>query len=159
MGITALVFSKIPALLAMSGKDIALLVVCGLAIIFLIALVAVSFRLNIIRKRAEAEEKHADKVKIVKGVRYSEDDAIAEGEGMNVTHAPGDFILVRGETYHAEKGGKLLPGVYTALSASGSEENFKLRIGGFVKNFAHGDSVVLAEGEEITAVSAPVILR
>ena len=37
MGITALVFSKIPALLAMSGKDIALLVVCGLAIIFLIA--------------------------------------------------------------------------------------------------------------------------
>ena len=73
MGITALVFSKIPALLAMSGKDIALLVVCGLAIIFLIALVAVSFRLNIIRKRAEAEEKHADKVKIVKGVRYSEE--------------------------------------------------------------------------------------
>ena len=103
MGITALVFSKIPALLAMSGKDIALLVVCGLAIIFLIALVAVSFRLNIIRKRAEAEEKHADKVKIVKGVRYSEDDAIADGDGMNVTHAPGDFILVRGETYRAEK--------------------------------------------------------
>ena len=122
MGITALVFSKIPALLAMSGKDIALLVVCGLAITFLIALVAVSFRLNIIRKRAEAEEKHADKVKIVKGVRYSEDDAIADGEGMNVTHAPGDFILVRGETYRAEKGGKLLkkefPSLYIFLKIS-----------------------------------------
>ena len=159
MGTTTLVFSKVLTLLSMSAKDIALLSISGLAILFLIALVAVSFRLNIIRKRAEAEEKHAEKVKIVKGVRYSEDDAIADREGMNVSHLPGDFILVRGETYRAEKGGKLLPGVYTALSASGSEENFKLRIGGFVKNFAHGDSVVLAEGEEITAVSAPVILR
>lgn len=159
MGTTTLVFSKVLTLLSMSAKDIALLSISGLAILFLIALVAVSFRLNAVRKRAEAEEKHAEKVKIVKGVRYSEDDAIADREGMNVSHLPGDFILVRGETYRVEKGGKLLPGVYTALSASGSEENFKLRIGGLVKNFVHGDSVVLAEGEEITAVSASVILR
>lgn len=63
MGITALVFSKIPALLAMSGKDIALLVVCGLAIIFLIALVAVSFRLNIIRNARKRRKNTRTKLK------------------------------------------------------------------------------------------------
>ena len=78
---------------------------------------------------------------------------------MNVTHLPNDFILARNEVYRAVKGGKLLPGVYTALSANGGDRNFKLRVGGLVKNFVHGDEVVLGEGEEVCAVSATVILR
>ena len=97
-------------------------------------------------------------MKIVKGVRYSTDDVIEDADGMNVTHLPGDFLLSRGEVYRAERGGKLLPGVYTALSAEGGGE-FKIRISGLVKNFSHGDKIVIGDGDEISAVSASVILR
>lgn len=143
----------------MQPKDVVILVLAICAGIFLIALLVLAFKLRKIKKQAEAEEERAAKVKIVGGVRYSADDAIADREGMNVTHLPNDFILARNEVYRAEKGGKLLPGVYTALSANGGDRNFKLRVGGLVKNFVHGDEVVLGDGEEICAVSATVILR
>jgi hypothetical protein len=143
----------------MQPKDVVILVLAICAGIFLIALLALALKLRSIKKQAESGEERAAKVKIVGGVRYSEDDAIADPEGMNVTHLPNDFILARNEVYRAEKGGKLLPGVYTALSANGSDRNFKLRVGGLVKNFVHGDEVVLGEGEEVCAVSATVILR
>lgn len=143
----------------MQPKDVVILVLAICAGIFLIALLLLALKLRSIKKQAESGEERAAKVKIVGGVRYSEDDAIADEEGMNVTHLPNDFILARNEVYRAEKGGKLLPGVYTALSANGGDRNFKLRVGGLVKNFVHGDEVVLGEGEEVCAVSATVILR
>lgn len=143
----------------MAPKDIALLVIGILAGVFAVILIVLSVKLHAVKKKAESGETHAEKIKIVKGVRYSEEDAITDNEGMNVTHTPNDFILVRNEVYRAERGGKLLPGMYTALSTNGGDRNFKLRIGGLVKNFVHGDSVVLGEGEEICAVSATVILR
>ena len=121
----------------MEPKEIALIAVSVAAGVFLIALIVLTLKLHGVKKRAESDEKRAD----------------------NVTHLPGDFILSKNEVYRAEKGGKLLPGVYTALSVGGNDKNFKLRVGGLVKNFVHGDSVVLGDGEEICAVSASVILR
>ena len=38
-------------------------------------------------------------------------------------------------------------------------ETFKLRLCGIVREYNHGDTVVLGEGEEICAVSASIILR
>ena len=128
----------------MQPKDVVILVLAICAGIFLIALLALALKLRSIKKQAESGEERAAKVKIVGGVRYSEDDAIADPEGMNVTHLPNDFILARNDT---------------ALSANGGDRNFKLRVGGLVKNFVHGDEVVLGEGEEVCAVSATVILR
>ena len=143
----------------MEPKELALIAVSVAAGVFLIALIVLTLKLRGVKKRAESDEKRADKVKIVQGVRYSEDDVISTEAGINVTHLPGDFILSKNEVYRAEKGGKLLPGIYTALSVGGNDKNFKLRVGGLVKNFVHGDSVVLGDGEEICAVSASVILR
>ena len=133
----------------MEPKELALIAVSVAAGVFLIALIVLTLKLRGVKKRAESDEKRADKVKIVQGVRYSEDDVISTEAGINVTHLPGDFILSKNEVYRAEKGGKLLPGVYTALSVGGNDKNFKLRVGGLVKNFVHGDSVVLGDGEEI----------
>lgn len=143
----------------MTKQQIVLLVLGILLAIFVIALIIVSVKLHKISKAAEAEEKHADKVKVVKGVRYSEEAAISDGDGMNISHSKGDFILVKNEVYRAKRGGELMPGVYTALSTNGSDRSFKLRIGGLVKNFVHGDEIVLGEGETISAVSGSVILR
>ena len=57
-----------------------------------------------------------------------------------------------------KKAGSFCPGSIPRFP-SGETINFKLRVGGLVKNFVHGDSVVLGDGEEICAVSASVILR
>ena len=111
------------------------------------------------REKKSADASRADKVKIVDGVRYSVNDRIQTEEGVNVTLAQGDFLLQRGISYRAEKGGALLPGTYTVLAASDAAHTFKLRSGGFVRDFHHGDTVVLAEGDEICAVSCTVILR
>ena len=47
----------------------------------------------------------------------------------------------------------------TALAASDAATSFKLRAGGLVRSYNHGDTLVLAEGEEVCAVSCNVILR
>ena len=93
------------------------------------------------------------------GERYSADPKIARDGQANVSHAEGDFVLAAGKTYRAKKDGELLPGAYTVLAANDATHSFKLRVGGFVRNFVHGDALVLNENEEVCAVSVSVILR
>lgn len=143
----------------MQPKDVAILILSVTTAIFFVFSLVLYLKMRKITQREKAEQTLADEVKIVDGVRYSQEKAIADSDGMNVTHLQNDFILVKNKVYRAEKGGKLLPGAYTALSAGGNDENFKLRVGGLVKNFVHGNKIVLGEGEEICAVSASVILR
>ncbi|MDD6995711.1 MAG: hypothetical protein SPH68_04170 [Candidatus Borkfalkiaceae bacterium] len=143
----------------MHPKDVAILVLSVTTAIFFVASLVLFLKMRKITRREKAQEERADKVKIVQGVRYSQDEAISDRDGMNVTHLQNDFILSRNKVYRAEKGGELMPGVYTALSANGNDRNFKLRVGGLVKNFVHGDEVVIGDGEEICAASATVILR
>ena len=143
----------------MQPKDVAILILSVTTAIFFVFSLVLYLKMRKITQREKSEQTLADEVKIVDGVRYSQEKAIADSDGMNVTHLQNDFILVKNKVYRAEKGGKLQPGAYTALSAGGNEENFKLRVGGLVKNFVHGDKIVLGEGEEICAVSASVILR
>jgi hypothetical protein len=143
-------------ILALGLKEWTIIILLVLLALFLVALLVIGLKLHKIKKRAEM---HADTVKIVDGVRYSTDKAISDSEGMNISHLPNDFVLKCGETYTAHKDGSLLPGVYTALSANGNDRNFKLRVGGLVKNYTHGDELVLADGDQITAVSTTVILR
>ena len=101
----------------------------------------------------------ADAVKIIDGVRYSKSDAVSDNGEVQVTHRVGDFVLARGEEKTAEKDGELLPGTYTVLATSDGTAAFKLRLGGLVREYKHGDTVVLGDGEHICAVSCSVILR
>lgn len=111
------------------------------------------------RERAANDKNRAGKVKIKNGVRYSADDRITGEEGALVTLAEGDFLLKKGKVYRADKDGELLPGTYTVLASGDAAHAFKLRAGGYVRDYRHGDTLVLAEGEEISAVSCNVILR
>ena len=76
-------------------------------------------------------------------MRYSEDDAIEKDGAANITFQKGDFMLPRGETFTAERGKKPMPGTYTVLAASENTPSFKLRVGGLVRTYAHGDTLVL----------------
>lgn len=111
-------------------------------------------------KKPSGSEATAGKVKVVDGVRYSESAGIEDSAGnVSVTHNEGDVVLAAGKTYKAEKGGSLMPGKYTVLSAHGGADSFNIRTGGFVREYKHGDELVLADGDEITAVSHAVVLR
>ena len=67
----------------MQPKDVAILVLSIVAAIFFVALLVLYLKLRKIAKIANAQEERADKVKIVEGVRYSQEKAIADSDGMN----------------------------------------------------------------------------
>ena len=102
----------------------------------------------------------SDNVKIKNGVRYTVDGKeITENGDLKITHKERDFILSRGVTYEVRKGGALIPGKYTILSAEENTTSFNLRVDGFVREFKHADDIVLNDGDIISAVSHSVILR
>ena len=112
------------------------------------------------RGRKNAKNIKADNVKIINGVRYTTDKAemTADGEAA-ITHLVGDFILERGVSYTVRKNSRLIPGKYTILSGVEGVEAFNVRIGGFVREIKHAADIVLSEGDEISSVSHPSILR
>lgn len=143
----------------MEPLKIVLIVVGVIAVILLIALITVSVKLLNLKRRVSSEKSDAAEIEISNGVRYTKEREVFDADGMNVTHNKGDIVLVRNRTYRVGQGNGILPGAYTALSASGNEAGFKLRIGGVVKSYTHGDRIVLGSGDEITAVSSGVVLR
>ncbi len=143
----------------MTIEQIIILVLAIALAAAIIAAVAIYVKYRAQKKKTAAGARYAEEVVVKDGVRYSADASVERGGAVNVSHAEGDFVLAAGKTYRAEKDSDLLPGTYTALAANDAAHTFKLRVGGLVRNFSHGDTIVLKEGEEICAVSGSVILR
>lgn len=99
------------------------------------------------------------RVKIRKGVRYSTDERIEKDNEANITYNQKDFILEINKDYVVGENKKLLPGTYTVLASNEENTKFNLRIGGVVREYTHGQKIVLSKGETITSVSHIVILR
>lgn len=97
-------------------------------------------------------------VKVKKGVRYSTDERIEKNNEANITYNQKDIILEINKDYVVGEG-KMLPGTYTVLASNEENTKFNLRIGGVVREYTHGQKIVLSKGETITAVSHIVILR
>lgn len=107
-----------------------------------------------------AAQQQVEDIKVKDGVRYTENTNTQNTNGeMNVTFNRKDVVVGVQTTKVAQKGGELLPGKYTILSASSDQPTFNVRIGKFVKEYKHGDVVVLAEGDEVTPTSHTIILR
>ena len=110
-------------------------------------------------KDMHSGSEEVEKIKVVDGVRYTQDKAVKKDGELNVTHNVGDITLVRGKEYQVVKNGEIMPGKYQILTSDGSTEIFNIRIGNFVREFAHNTPIVLAEGDKICSVSHTVILR
>ena len=105
-------------------------------------------------------EREVDQVNIKKGVRYTEDQTVVDENGnMNVSFGQGDVVLQQNVTEVVGPKNKVKPGKYTLLSSKDEDEKFNLRVGAYVKEYKHNQKIVLAEGQEITAVNCTVILR
>lgn len=137
-----------------TDASVVLSVVLLAVAVVLLVLSVVFFALSRSRKNKPADEAKEEKIKVVDGVRYAEEPSVKK-----VSHREGDYVLTVGKTAKAEKDGELLPGQYTVLSGADGVQSFNVRVGGFVREFHHGDTIVLGDGEEITAVSHTVVLR
>jgi hypothetical protein len=134
---------------------------CALVTLLAVILVIVfALKASKARRQRNSNATVAAKVKIHKGVRYSANtEAIAINDEMNISHVKGDFNVKKGELYTASRRGALLPGKYTILSTAGSEEKFNIRIGRYLREYSHGDVIVLPDGETIICPSHSIILR
>ena len=138
------------------------IVVLSLALALIVTGVTFILYARSVKRKQEAQEAQktqADRVIVKDGVRYDLNNATTGADGTaKVTFTEKDFTLSRGTAYRAQKGGKLLPGKYTVLSTSG-DTAVSIRLGGFVREYKHGEGIVIADGDEITAVSHTVLLR
>ena len=140
----------------MTREQIVIVILSVAAAALAVALIAVAARLARMKKQGRD---YADSVRVIDGVRYSRDTAVTRDGEINVSYQKGDFILEQGKTYTAVRKGALMPGTYTLLASGDPTQTFKLRAGGYVRDYKHGDTLVLAEGDSVCAVSCNVILR
>lgn len=128
-----------------------------LFLVFLIATIVLASKNKKYKKRLRGDS--VEDVKIIDGVRYSISDTAVKNGEVKVSHVKGDILLRSGRTYKAKKDTTLIPGKYTVLSADENSDSFNVRIGGYVREIRHFDSIVLSEGDEISPVSHNIILR
>ena len=125
-----------------------------------LVVVALAWIITAIVKHKNNSKYRVDGVYVSDGVRYTKDGKVIDDHGnVKVTLNKGDFLLERGKEYVCEKDSDLLPGKYTVLSADENTKNINIRIGGVVREYKHFSSIVITEGDKISAVSHNVILR
>lgn len=112
------------------------------------------------RAKKESESRQAEKVEVKGGVRYTPDSEIVDENGeTNISYVKEDIILQPRKVVVVDKKGQIKPGKYTILSAYENEDAFNIRIGLYVKEYKHGQEIVLAQGDEICPTSSTIILR
>ena len=105
-------------------------------------------------------EREVDDVMTKNGVRYTTDQTVVDEDGnMNVSFGSDDVVLKQNTTEIVGRKNYVKPGKWVILSTSGETEKFNIRVGAYVKEYSHNQTIVLAEGEEVTAISCNVILR
>ena len=119
-----------------------------------------SIVLLIVMNRKPKNRDSVDDVKIVNGVRMTKDNKVLDANGdVKVSLNKGDILLERGKEYTCQRNGTIMPGKYTVLSTDENTKTFNIRLGGLVREYEHFSSIVLLDGDKISAVSHSVILR
>ncbi|MCM1404434.1 MAG: hypothetical protein NC133_02970 [Prevotella sp.] len=80
-------------------------------------------------------------------------------KNLGVSYQKHDFILQAGTVYTVTKHGKLRPGQYIVLATDESNRQFNLRVNDYVKEYQHNTTLVLADGDTVSARSGNVLLR
>ncbi len=104
--------------------------------------------------------KNKNGIKIKDGVRYTTTSTIKTDEkAVNISFNEKDVVLVADKVYTVGKDAEVKPGKYTILSTQEGKEHLTMRINDVCRNQKHGAEVVFAEGDIITAVNEPILLR
>lgn len=134
------------------------IILAGIVVLLAIVFAFVNRKLTRLLKAMDPRE--VDDILKKKGVRYTVDQTVVDEQGnMNVSYGSDDVMLVQGQTEVVGVKNKVKPGKYALLSTSDESEVFNIRVGAYVKEYKHNQTIVLADGEEITSVNGNVILR
>ena len=137
----------------MEWSEIARIVV-GVLLVVMLVLFGVTYS----KLKHKDSDKKVEDYEIIDGVRYTKDDKVIDDKGnAKLSLKKGDIVLERGKEYKVGK--DLLAGKYTVLTGDENTEVVAMRIGGIVKDYKHFSSIVLADGDVISAVSANAVLR
>jgi len=134
------------------------IILAGIIVLLFVVLAFINHKytklLNALKNR------EVDNVQIKNGVRYTVDQTVLDEEGnVNVSLSQKDTILQMNRPEIVGVKNRVKPGKYTLLSTSGKDETFNIRVGSYVNEYHHNQSLVLAEGQEVSAVNCSVILR
>lgn len=137
-------------------------VLYGILAFLVILTGSITIKKMVVKKKAKADSKsrEAEDVVVKNGTRYTPDAEIVDKEGnMNLSYVKNDIVLQPRKMVVVDKKGLIKPGKYTVLSAYENEETFNIRIGLYVKEYKHGQEIVLVQGDEICPTSSTIILR
>lgn len=136
---------------------ISIVIIAAIAIAIIIGLVNVARKAKI---RAEQKTREVNDVEIKHGVRYTPDATIVDKQGNeSVSYVKGDIILKPKQTLIVGKHADIKPGKWTVLAANDADTSFNIRVGLYVKEYKHGQEIILAEGDKICPTSTTIILR
>lgn len=135
----------------MSWSEIALICETALLIVLLIY-----FLIHKFKKKNDVIADQNEEIEIVNGVRYKK---TADEQNQNLALKKGDQILKRGKYYQVGEGLDVLAGTYTLLVADGDVTSVNIKISGLVKEFKHGSTLILAEGDNLEPLSSNIVLR
>lgn len=125
-----------------------------------LVIVVIAWFISTRKKSSQSKEHLVDDCEIIDGVKYTKNfDTIDKNGNANVTLKKGDIMLERGKEYKVGEKGDILAGKYTVLTADENISSVNMRIGGLVRDYKHFSSIVLTDGDIISALSANVILR
>ena len=139
----------------MEAIAIVLIVVLTILLIVVVAWIARENRIRI-----EKEKRRVEKVVIKHGARYTKSQEVITEEGdVKASLNRGDFVLAKNKKYKIGKNEDLLPGKYTILSSDENQDKINIRISDVVREYKHNSSIVLSDGDVISAVSSGIVLR
>ena len=111
-------------------------------------------------RRLEEKSREVDGVVIKRGVRYTPKATIVDQKGNDsVSYIKNDIIIKPRKSVKVDKHSDLKPGKWTILASDERATAFNVRIGNYVREYKHGQEIVLAEGDEICPTSTTIILR
>ena len=94
------------------------------------------------------------------GARYTRSQEVITEQGdVKASLNRGDFVLGKNRKYRVGKNYDLLPGKYTILSPDENQDKINIRISDTVREYKHNSSIVLSDGDIISAVSSGIVLR
>ena len=115
-------------------------------------------------KIVKAARRKGNHVEEIKGVRYTTTsdytkEATDEDLDVKISYNKGDIVIPANQERKVGKGEDLKPGKYIILSTVEGVESINMRIGGYVRVYAHASEIVLAEGDTVVPTNIAVILR
>ncbi len=131
-----------------------------IAVILIAIIVGIAGTVKKAKIRAEEKSREVDDVEIKHGVRYTPEATIVDEYGNeNVTYIKGDILIKPKKSMKVGKKEAIKPGKWTILAANDAETSFNVRVGLYVKEYKHGQEIILSEGDEICPTSTTIILR